>query len=269
MFIDTHSHLYLGELQHHIPEAIQNLRDARFSHTIQIGTSVETSQTCIDLAHTYDIVRATVGIHPCEAQDIPVEKIPEQIELLEKIIVAEKSVIVGFGEIGFDHYHLSKNPDEATLQKARQMEWFHAQAKLAQKYNLPVVIHTRNCTETTLEELQTSGLQKFVIHCFSENWDFAQKIFAISPETKISFTGILTYSKSTTIQEVAKMAPLDRLMIETDAPFLTPEQVKNTTKYCEPAYTKYVFESLCRLRSEMPEKIEQQLWENSVHFFHL
>jgi TatD DNase family protein len=89
MFIDTHSHLYLGELQNHISEAIQHLRENNFSHTIQIGTSIETSRTCIELAKKYDIVRATVGIHPCEAQDIPVEKIPEQIHLLEQMIQGE------------------------------------------------------------------------------------------------------------------------------------------------------------------------------------
>lgn len=269
MFIDTHSHLYLGELQHHIPEAIAHLREKNFSHTIQIGTSVETSQTCINLAHTYDIVRATVGIHPCEAQDIPVEKIPEQIATLEKIIQEEKNVVVWFGEIGFDHYHLSRDPNEAEIQKSRQAEWFHAQAKLAQKYNLPVVIHTRNCSETTLIELKESGLQQFVIHCFSEDWDFAEKIFAISEETKISFTGILTYPKSITIQEVAQKAPLNRIMIETDAPYLIPEDKKWEVSYCEPAYSFSVYQKLCSLRWEDPSIIEDALWKNSVHFFSL
>ena len=94
MFIDTHSHLYLGELQNHIPEAIKHLREKNFSHTIQIGTSVETSQICIDLAHMYDIVRATVGVHPCEAQDIPVEKIPDQITILERMIQNERQSVV-------------------------------------------------------------------------------------------------------------------------------------------------------------------------------
>lgn len=274
MLIDTHSHLYLGELQHHIPEAISHLREKNFSHTIQIATSVEASQTCINLAHEYDIVKATVGIHPCEAQDIPAEKIPEQIATLKNMIIHDRNssiqnFVVWFGEIGFDHYHLSKNPKEAEVQKARQVEWFHAQAQLAQKYDLPVVIHTRNCPETTLEELQKSGLKKFVIHCFSEDWNFAEAIFAFWPETKISFTGILTYPKSLPIQEVAKKAPLNRIMIETDAPFLIPEVMKSTAKYCEPAFTRYVFETLVSLRDEPCETIEKQLWENSVQFFNL
>jgi TatD DNase family protein len=117
MFIDTHSHLYLGELQNHIPEAVEHLRENNFSHSIQIGTSIETSQTCINLSKEYNILRATVGIHPCEAQDIPVEKISEQIEVLETMIHKEQQYIVGFGEIGFDHYHLSPDPSEATSQK--------------------------------------------------------------------------------------------------------------------------------------------------------
>jgi TatD DNase family protein len=83
-------------LHNHIPEAIQHLRDANFSHTIQIGTSVETSRTCIELAKTYDIVRATVGIHPCEAQDIAVEKIPEHIKDIEEMIQKEGHFIAGF-----------------------------------------------------------------------------------------------------------------------------------------------------------------------------
>lgn len=269
MFIDTHSHLYLWELQNHIPEAIQHLQEGHFSHTIQIGTSVETSQICIDLAHTYDIVRTTVGIHPCEAQDIAVEEIPKQMSQLEEIIQKEKKYIVGVGEIGFDHYHLSKDKEEAKLQKVRQIEWFHAQAELAKKYNLPVVIHTRNCPEVTLDELRKSGLQKFVIHCFSEDWDFAKKIFQISRETKISFTGILTYPKSLSIQDVAQKAPLDCIMIETDAPYLLPESLKNTVSYCEPAYSRYVFDSLCALREESKEHIEEQIWNNSVQFFNL
>lgn len=117
MFIDTHSHLYLGELQNHVPEAIQHLRDNNFSHTIQIGTSIETSKTTIELAKKYDIVRATVGIHPCEAQDIPVEKIPEYMQELETMIQREREHIVGLGEIGFDEYHLSQDASEAKTQK--------------------------------------------------------------------------------------------------------------------------------------------------------
>ncbi len=269
MLIDTHSHLYLWELQKHIPEAILHLKENNFSHTIQIGTSVATSQTCIDLAYKYDIVRATVGIHPCEAQDTEIEEIPWHIEQLEKMIQNSSKVIVGFGEIGFDHYHLSKDKTIAQIQKSRQFEWFRAQADLAKKYALPVVIHTRNCWQTTLDELSRSGLEKFVIHCFSEDWEFAQKIFHFSDKTMISFTGIVTYPKSISVREVAKKSPLERIMIETDAPYLVPESLRNVASYCEPAYARYVFDEICNLRNEWKDIIERQLQDNSIQFFTL
>jgi TatD DNase family protein len=116
--------------------------------------------------------------------------------------------------------------DEAEQQKKRQEAWFYAQAKIALKYDLPVVIHTRNCAEKTLKHLEASGLKQFVIHCFSEDLAFAEKILTYSGEARISFTGILTYAKSASIQEVARNLPLDRIMIETDAPYLVPEPLR-------------------------------------------
>jgi len=270
MFIDTHSHLFLGNLKDVIPETIRHLQEADFSHSIQVGTSLEASHTCIELAKIYPIIRATIWIHPCEAQNIGEEKIPEYMWELEKILLSEDiKYIVGIGEIGFDEYHLSQDPEEAERQKTRQKLWFTAQAALALKYDFPVVIHTRNCSEKTLEALRKSWLKKFVIHCFSEDWSFAQNIFSLSEEAKISFTGILTYPNSLAIQDVARNAPLEKIMIETDAPYLIPEQMKWIAKYCEPMFTKYVFETLCTLRSEDPETIESTLWNNSVDFFRL
>jgi len=270
MFIDTHSHLYLGKLAQNIPEAITHLQENNFSHSIQIGTSLEASQACIDLTKQYPILRATIGIHPCEAQDIAIEEIPETIANLENMLQSEdKKYIVGIGEIGFDEYHLSSDLWEVEIQKIRQKHWFEAQSKLALKYDLPVVIHTRNCPEKTLQALKNAWLKKFVIHCFSENWDFAEKVFSLSWEAKISFTGILTYPHSISVQEVAKKSPLERIMIETDAPYIIPEQMKWKAKYCEPMFTKYVFETLCELRSEEKEVVETILWENSICFFGL
>ncbi|MFA6079863.1 MAG: TatD family hydrolase [Candidatus Gracilibacteria bacterium] len=270
MFIDTHSHLFLGKLADAIPEAIGHLQEANFSHSIQIGTSIDASRTCIELAKIYPIIRATIGIHPCEAQNISEEKISEYTMELEKMLLSEeRKYIVGIGEIGFDEYHLSKDFIEAEHQKLRQKLWFAAQAELALKYDIPVVIHTRNCPDKTLEELKNSGLKKFVIHCFSEDWNFAQKIFIISEEAKISFTGILTYPQSIEVQEVAKKCPLEKIMIETDAPYLIPQQMKGIAKYCEPMFTRYVFETLCSFRTEEKEVIESTLWDNSVKFFGL
>lgn len=199
-----------------------------------------------------------------------IENKEETIQLLENMILSEDaSCIVGIWEIGLDHYHLSPITEEARQQKERQYTWFRAQADLALKYDLPVVIHTRNCPEETLEALREFGLKKFVIHCFSENWDFAQQVFLLSEEAKISFTGILTYPHSFKVHEVAQKSPLNKLMIETDAPYIIPQQMKGKTKYCEPVFSKYVFETLCSLRPESEDEIESTLWNTSVEFFRL
>lgn len=270
MFIDTHSHLYLGKLAQNIPEAIKNLQDNNFSHSIQIWTGIMTSQMCIKLAKKYPIVRATIGVHPCEGQDIDEDHIPDTILALEQMILSEDwKYIVGIGEIWFDEYHLSQDTEESERQKIRQWSWFSAQVALALKYDLPVVIHTRNCPEKTIEALKKSKLKKFVIHCFSENWNFAEQIFALSSEAKISFTGILTYPTSSEVREVAKMCSLGKIMIETDAPYIIPQQMKWKAKYCEPMFTKYIFEKLCSLRDEPEDIIESTIWNNSVNFFRL
>lgn len=185
------------------------------------------------------------------------------------MILTEKEFVVGLGEIGFDHYHLMKDEESAKEQKDRQIEWFRAQAEIALKHDLSVVIHSRQCRELTLEEITKSGLKKFVIHCFSEDWDFAKKIFDISDEAKISFTGIVTYPKAISVKEVAEKSPLGRIMIETDAPYLIPEQVKNSAKYGEPSFSRFVFEELISLRKESREDLETQIYKNSKDFFQL
>lgn len=269
MFIDTHSHLFLGELAHHIPEALDNLEKFNFSHSIQIGTGLATSKTCIELSQKHDILRATIGIHPCEAQNLPTEDIPSSIAILENYIQEYRLYIVGIGEIGFDHYHLSEDEEVSGLQKSRQIEWYRAQAALAQKYDLPVVIHSRKANSLTLVELRTSWLEKFDVHCFSENWEFAKKIFDLGEFSRIGFTGILTYKNAASVQEVAIKSPLDRILIETDAPYLIPDPLQKNVTYCQPHYTYYVFQKLCELRSESSEVIEKTLWESSKSFFSL
>lgn len=268
MFIDTHSHLYFKELQDHIPEILSQMEKDAVSYAIQVGTTIETSQYCVDLAKKYSTLRATVWIHPCEAQDMPIEEIPSTIQMLEKFLI-ENTSIVWIGEIGLDYYHLSNDSQEKEKQKIAQDLWFWAQLELAKRHQLPVIIHTRNCSNETLSLLKKNNITNFVIHCFSEDWDFAEKIFAFSSEAMISFTGLMTYPRSTNIQEVAKNAPLNRIMIETDSPLLIPQSLKGKVPYSQPSHVIQVFEKICELRPEPRDVIEQQIWENSIHFFHL
>ena len=156
---------------------------------------------------------------------------------------------------------------KAREQIENQKYWWLAQWELARKYDLPLVIHTRDARNATLEYMIQNHIDRCVMHCFSEDLDFAQKLLDFSDEIYFSFSGILTYKKSEAIQEVARSISLDRILVETDAPFLSPQAVRGTVN--EPANTRYTLEKLIELRTESPEEIEKQVYENSLRFYNL
>ena len=142
------------------------------------------------------------------------------------------------------------------------MQW-----ELACKYDLPLIIHTRDARYDTLEFMREHGIDRCVMHCFSEDISFARELLEFSDEIYFSFSGILTYKNAPKIQEAASKIPLERILIETDSPFLSPQSVRGRTN--EPANTRYILEKLCELRSESREDIEKVIYENSLRFYSL
>jgi len=210
----------------------------------------------------------------------------DTLETLEQLIQENRDIVVAVGECGFDfHYlegitpeiseQLQQNPHRYTelLSKGaleqieNQKYWWLEQWKLAQKYNLPLVIHTRDARDATLEFMKKHNINRCVMHCYSEDWDFARELLDFSDEIYFSFSGILTYKKSEKIQEAAKNIPLERILVETDAPFLAPQAVRG--KVNEPAYTRYTLEKLAELRWVRVEDIEDRVYENSIRFYGL
>ena len=171
--------------------------------------------------------------------------------------------------MGMDDYHTFEDIEARDEQIASQEAYFAMQAELAIDLNLPAIIHTRNYKEETFALIQKFGLKKFVIHCYSEDLEFAQRVLEYSNEAMISFTGIVTYPSATSVRKTAKSIPLDRIMIETDAPYLIPQKFKNVAKYCQPAYASAVLEELQLLRSESPEEIENTIYTSSCEFFRI
>lgn len=168
-----------------------------------------------------------------------------------------------------DDCHTYDDADARVEQLERQEAYFAMQAELALELDMPVIIHTRHYKEETLALIQKYSLKKFVIHCYSEDLEFAQKVISYSDEAMISFTGIVTYPSATSVRETAMKIPLERIMIETDAPYLIPQKYKNVSKYCQPAYADAVLEEIISLRPESPEQVEDQIYRNSVEFFGL
>lgn len=236
------------------------------SHAVQIGCDIETSMKAISLAKKFPgIFYATVGFHPETAQDMDIVWIEDMINELDLIIAENREYIVAIGETGFDYHYLI--PGRQIEQKNNQQAWWLAQWKLAQKYNLPLVIHTRDAREDTLNFMIEHNINKAVIHCYSENFDFAQRLMNFSDGIYFAFWWIVTYKKSDDVQDTARRVPLSRILLETDAPFLSPQVVRGTIN--EPANTRYVFEKICELRTESNEEIENIIFQNSVKFYQI
>jgi TatD DNase family protein len=137
--------------------------------------------------------------------------------------------------------------------------------ELALKYNLPIIIHTRDAREDTLRYIKESGIRKVIIHCFSEDYSFAKELMEYSDEIVFSFSGIVTYKKSLAIQETAKLLPLSKILIETDAPFLSPQAVRGTIN--EPANVRYILDVIKNLRTEDSTEVEKIIFENSLQVY--
>ncbi len=261
MIIDTHSHCYWDSLLPRIDAVIENMEKNRIELAVQIGCTIESSKQAIELTQQFpSVFRATVGYHPEESQD---DANYAGIMDYELLILEHRSDIVAIGETGLDYHYL--DPARAEKQKEHQKNWWRMQHELAMKYDLPLVIHTRDAREDTLEFMKTEGVTHAVMHCFSEDIDFAKELLDFSDEIYFSFSGILTYKSAQKIQEAAKYIPLSRILIETDAPFLSPQVVRGQVN--EPGNTRYVLEKLAELCNEKANEIEKTVYENSKRFY--
>ena len=266
MIFDTHCHGYWNGLVHRQDEVLQNMRSEGVMRSVHIGTGLEMSLKALDLAHSWGAdTWSAAGIHPSGCQDLPEDSARGLITELEKLIQANRDKIVAVGETGFDYFHLSHG--NLARQKQTQRVFFEAQAELGLRLDLPLVIHTRDAAEDTIALLKKSGVRRAVIHCFSEDPAFARELLAWSDGIYFSFSGILTYKKSLAVQETARVLPLNRILVETDAPFLVPQAVRDRFSINEPAFTRHVMDFLKTLRTEAPEVVEQTVWENSSSFF--
>ena len=265
MLFDTHTHTYFPELAFRQDKIVANMQANNIRYATQIGCDIETSKQAIELARKYEEFSATVGYHPTEGQTLSREEIPEIVRKLEKLLQENREYIVAIGEIGFDYYHLEAGREAEYKETQRVL--FFAMTKLALKYDLPIVVHTRDAREDTLRYLKESGIRKAIIHCFSEDYSFAEELMEYSDEIFFSFSGIVTYSKAVKVQETAKLLPLSKILIETDAPFLSPQAVRGTVN--EPANVRYVLEAIKNLRSESDSEIEKVIYENSLRVYGL
>jgi TatD DNase family protein len=236
--------------------------------SIQIGADIESSRLALDTAIRWGAgAWCTVGIHPSDCQDISVDSCEKIMRELDRLRESRSDKVVGIGETGLDYYHLT--PGKEASQKEAQFAFFAAQARLAQRLDLPLVIHTRDAAADTIGLIKENGVRRAVIHCFSEDARFAEELTSWSEEIRFSFSGILTYKNARAIQDAAVYLPLDRILVETDSPFLLPAGAQGENGVNEPAFTRHVMDFLKTLRPEPPEIVEQIVWNNSLAFFRI
>lgn len=263
MFIDSHCHLAslakLGVLE----ASLANAREVGVERIIAIGTSAEdwtvNRDLCVENAGT---VVYTVGLHPTDVGD----DWEEQLGQISSFF-AEAFPPVAIGEIGLDHFHLPKYPDEAAESKMRQEEVFRYQLALAMQFDCPVVVHSRNAFSQCLKVVEESGCdwERVVFHCFVEG---PQAIRRLNERGgRGSFTGVITYKNASGIREAAIEQGLDRVMVETDAPYLSPEPVRGRAN--EPAYVRHTANFCAELFGLKFEDFAEVATRNAVSFFGL
>ncbi|MGH7257114.1 MAG: TatD family hydrolase [Nitrospiraceae bacterium] len=234
MLIDTHTHLDDARYEPDREVVIARALETGIDSMITIGCDLSTSHAAVALANRYPFVYATVGVHPHEVKHI------EDGWYNEFRRLAENKKVVAFGEIGLDYHYNHSSPKE-------QRDRFREQIQLARELSLPLVIHTREAQEDTIQILKDERSTEVggVFHCFSGDAWLAKD--ALDLGFYLSFSGILTFQNAGMLRDIAKTVPLDRILIETDCPYLTP--VPHRGKRNEPAFVRHVAETLATIAS--------------------
>ena len=248
--IDTHSHLFSEEFNEDIDDCIKRAKENNISKIILVGFSYDTNRKAQELAKKYDIFYPTAGVHPEEADNNYLDKFNELKEFIKN------NKVYAIGECGLDYYW------DITY-KEEQKELLKLQCKLAIDNDLPIIIHMREATKDTYDILKEFKGLKGVMHCYSGSYEMANEFIKLG--FYISLGGPVTFKNAKEPKLVAKNIPLDRLLIETDCPFLAPTPYRG--KRNESSYVKYVCEEIANLRGISAQEVDNITTENAKKLF--
>lgn len=248
---DTHTHLYDKRFDEDRDQLISGLQSNGVEKVTTLGTCVKTSKKCIDIANKYEGVYAAVGTHPHDAKDFK----DEDILIYEKM--AEEDKVVAIGEIGLDYHYDFSPRDKQKYAMLKQME-------LAKKLNLPVVYHVREAFGDFLPMVQRGEtVNNAVMHCYGGSIESAK--ICLEAGMLISFTGVISFKNASKIKKVVEYIPLDRLMIETDCPYMAPVPYRG--KRNEPKYVLEVARAMAEIKGISIEEMIDITYNNAVRFF--
>ena len=251
MFVDSHCHINFPELENIFDEVLENMRQNEVSHALCVSVNLEDFPQVRLLAERHDHIYASVGVHPDHESDAePTE------ELLVEL--AEHPKVIAIGETGLDYFRLK---GDLEWQRTR----FRTHIRAARKCRKPLIVHTREAAQDTLRLMDEEGAAEAggVMHCFTESLEVARA--AIEMNFYISFSGIVTFKNATSLKDVARHIPLDRILIETDSPYLAPVPYRG--KLNQPAYVKQVAEEIAALRGISLEEVGRATTDNFRRLF--
>ncbi|MFH1375078.1 MAG: TatD family hydrolase [Patescibacteria group bacterium] len=262
MLIDTHCHLDFPQFKKDFDTVLARAGEAGIGKMINPGVGIKESRQAVELAKNYENIFAAVGIHPHEASSLFELRSPGVNSLNEGVLaeleeLAEDPKVIAIGEIGLDYFRMRN-------EKSIQQEAFRKQLELAQKLKKPVIIHSREADEDIFKILDDFEVQG-VFHCFGGDWAFAQQV--LERGFLIGLTGVVTFPKAVNTHEVAANVPLEKLLVETDAPFLAPQKFRG--QRCEPAFVREVGERIAELKGVSLEEVAGQTTKNARKLFEL
>lgn len=249
-FIDSHAHYDDAQFDPDRDELLNRIHEGGVLKIVNMGCNMERSRLSAEYAEKYPFMYAAVGIHPEDVEGTPAD----YLETLKNWAALPKTVAIG--EIGLDYHYEGYDPD---LQK----RIFEEQLDLAQELSLPVVIHSRDATEDCMNILRKRGKVNGVMHCFSGSAETAKQVLALG--MNISFTGVLTFKNARKAIEALEVVPLERLMLETDCPYMAPEP--NRGKRCDSSMIVHIIQKIAEVKGVTPELVAKQTTENTLSLF--
>lgn len=251
MFVDSHCHINFPELSNQLPDILSAMAQNKVSHALCVSVNLPEFPQILSLAEQHSHIYASVGVHPdYEETEEP------SIEQLVKFAAHPK--VIAIGETGLDYYRLKGDLEW-------QRERFRTHIRAARQIRKPLIIHTREAAADTLKIMKEERADEIggVMHCFTESWDVAKA--AIDLNFYISFSGIVTFKNAISLKEVAEKVPLEKMLIETDSPYLAPVPFRGKTN--QPAYVRYVAEEIGKLKNHSPEEVGNITSKNFFSLF--
>jgi TatD DNase family protein len=257
MYVDSHCHLDFPELATQLDAILQRMRDNDVGRALCISVSLPDFPKVLAIAAAHDGLYASVGVHPDQQHT-------EEPDVDTLVALAAHPKVVGIGETGLDYYRVADDP---ALSCEWQRERFRIHVRAARATGKPLIVHTRAAADDTIAILRDEGADAAggVMHCFTETWDVAKA--ALDLGFYVSMSGIVTFRNAEALREVARRVPLDRLLIETDSPYLAPVPYRGKTN--EPSFVRHVGEKIAELRGLSPTAVADATTENFMRLFNV